>query len=207
MSVKETKLELLFPTTVMTATLDRNFTKKEIAGVKKNFKEPVNNIGNWVSKDNYILNQPEFSNLKEILTTLVNDYIKKVCNPINNITGYITQSWLTFTNKNEFHHKHDHINSFLSGCLYINADPNYDKIYFHKDGKVLIQMPSKEVTLLNAGSWWLPAYTGGIIIFPSTLTHNVEKVVTDKTRICLSFNVFIKGTLGNTLALTELKLV
>jgi hypothetical protein len=42
-------------------------------------------------------------------------------------------------------------------------------------------------------------------MFPSSLTHGVENVVADDTRVSLAFNSFIKGTFGDKESLTELK--
>jgi Rps23 Pro-64 3,4-dihydroxylase Tpa1-like proline 4-hydroxylase len=46
---------------------------------------------------------------------------------------------------------------------------------------------------------------GDIVLFPSTLTHEVENVIADDTRVSLAFNSFIKGTFGDKGSLTELK--
>ena len=46
--------------------------------------------------------------------------------------------------------------------------------------------------------------TGNIFLFPSSLTHMVETKQGENTRISLSFNVFVKGTIGNNKNLTEL---
>jgi hypothetical protein len=45
---------------------------------------------------------------------------------------YITQSWANYTKKNQYHHTHEHPNSFISGVLYINANEAHDKITMHK---------------------------------------------------------------------------
>jgi hypothetical protein len=58
---------------------------------------------------------------------------------------------------------------------------------------------------MNSDSWWFNVKTGGIVMFPSSLTHHVESVVADNVRVSLAFNSFIKGTFGNSQALTELK--
>ena len=43
-------------------------------------------------------------------------------------------------------------------------------------------------------------------MFPSHMTHLVEKKHGKNTRVSLSFNVFLKGDLGNKDNLTQLKL-
>jgi hypothetical protein len=42
--------------------------------------------------------------------------------PKNNIELYITQSWLNYTEENQYHHRHEHPNSVVSGVLYFDSD-------------------------------------------------------------------------------------
>jgi uncharacterized protein (TIGR02466 family) len=204
--MKEPSIELLFPTTVMFSDLDRDFTKEEISFVEKHSKEIKKNYGNMVSINSYILDEPEFANLKKEITEFVNVYLKKVYKPSYPAEAYITQSWLSFTKKGEYHHKHEHSNSFISGTLYINADGDQDKIYFHKNSYPRLSFYSTEFDKHNAESWWFPVYTGRICAFPSNLAHDVQEVVTEETRICLAFNTFIKGIFGSKENFTELKI-
>ena len=75
--------ELLFPTPVMFTEMDREFTKDELNFVDKHSKDDMTNrnVGNVTSNNNYILEEPEFSNLKLIVTEAINEYIKKVYKP------------------------------------------------------------------------------------------------------------------------------
>ena len=199
--------ELLFPTPVMFTEMDREFTKDELNFVDKHSKDDMTNrnVGNVTSNNNYILEEPEFSNLKLIVTEAINEYIKKVYKPKYEAEAYITQSWLNYTKKGEFHHKHEHPNSFISGVLYINTDSTKDKITFHRSGYKQLQLATDQFDVYNSDSWWFNVKTGGIVIFPSNLTHHVEDVIADETRISLAFNTFIKGTLGDNKSLTEFK--
>ena len=45
-----------------------------------------------------------------------------------------------------------------------------------------------------------------LILFPSTISHSVNPNNSDKERVSLSFNTFIKGYVGTKKRLTELKL-
>ena len=58
--------------------------------------------------------------------------------------------------------------------------------------------------MMNSDSWWFNVKSGKIIIFPSSLTHHVDNVIADDTRISIAFNSFIKGILGDNKSLTEL---
>ena len=205
--MKEPNFELLFPTPVMFSEIDRPFTQEELDYVNSHGKEGMTNrnVGNVTSNNNYILEEPELAGLKEVVTKAINEYIKRVYKPKYEAEAYVTQSWLNYTAKGEFHHKHEHPNSFISGVLYIHTDQTKDKITFHRSGYKQLQLATDNFDIYNSDSWWFNVKTGGIVIFPSSLTHHVEDVTADETRISLAFNTFIKGTLGDNRSLTEFK--
>jgi uncharacterized protein (TIGR02466 family) len=200
----EALIHSIFPTPIYISKLNRKFTKQELLFIDKNKLNCNKNEGNITSNNNYILNEKEFKNLKQELDLRVKDYFDKIISPANNITPYITQSWLNYTEKNQYHHKHAHPNSLVSGVFYINCDDKFDKIKFFNDTYKTIKPEVKEWNIWNSESWWFSVKTGDIILFPSLLTHMVESKQGTNTRISLAFNVFIKGTVGNNKNLTEL---
>ena len=200
----EANINGIFPTPIYISKLNRELTNKELSFIDKTKLDVYKNEGNTTSNDNYILNHKAFKNLKEGLDLIVKDYFNKVISPSNNITPYITQSWLNYTEKNQYHHKHSHANSLISGVFYINCHEEHDKIKFFNDKYNTIKLEVKDWNMWNSESWWFPVKTGDIILFPSSLTHMVETKQGTNTRISLAFNVFIKGTVGNNKNLTEL---
>ena len=197
----------LFPTPIYKSKLDRKLTKKELNFINKSKLDVNQNEGNITSKDNYILNNKIFKNLKKEMELRIKDYFDNIIDPKNDILFYITQSWLNYTDKNQFHHKHRHPNSLVSGVFYINCDEKFDKITFYKkDSYQTIEMESKKWNLWNSRSWFLPVKTNDIVLFPSSTEHMVETKEGNNTRISLAFNVFIKGIIGNNKLLTELYL-
>jgi hypothetical protein len=201
---KNITLELLFPTPIMFGEMERDFTKSELNFVEDHSSKTYQNQGNTTSLNNYILEEPELKELKEFCLNYINGYIKEVYRPKYNVKPYITQSWLNWTKPGEYHHTHEHPNSFISGVLYINAKKDEDKIKFHKSGYQQLYLETDDFTLLNSKTWWFNVKTGNIVLFPSSLTHNVESVTSDETRISLAFNTFLKGTIGDNRNLTEL---
>ena len=109
----------IFPTPIYFSNLERNFTKKEILFTEQTKNKVRDNDGNVTSIDNYILNNKCFSQLKKDLTLKVNDYFNKIICPLEEVKPYITQSWLNYTKKNDYHHSHEHPNSFVSGVFYL----------------------------------------------------------------------------------------
>jgi len=200
----EATINGIFPTPIYISKVDRKLTSLELKFVDKSKKDFYKNDGNITSNNNYILNEKPFTNIKKELDLRVQDYFDKVISPANNITPYITQSWLNYTETNQYHHKHAHPNSLVSGVFYINCHEEHDKIKFFNDNYQTIKLQIKDYNIWNSESWWFPVKTGDVILFPSSLTHMVETKQGDNTRISLAFNVFIKGTVGNNKSLTEL---
>ncbi len=200
----EANINGIFPTPIYISKVERKLTPLELKFVDKNKKDFYKNDGNITSNNNYILNEKPFANIKKELDLRVQDYFDKVISPANNITPYITQSWLNYTETNQYHHKHAHPNSLVSGVFYINCHEEYDKIKFFNDNYKTIKLEIKDWNLYNSESWWFSVKTGDVILFPSSLTHMVETKQGDNTRISLAFNVFIKGIVGNNKNLTEL---
>jgi len=196
----------LFPEPVYFSELSRALTKEELKTINKYKKKTYKNAGNITSKDNYVLENKALKNLKKDLDKNVLDYFDKVICTHKPIIPYITQSWINYTETNQFHHRHSHSNSYVSGVFYIAANKEVDKIIFHKKGIPQIQLEVIKFNVFNCSSWWYPVKTGDIILFPSSLEHGVDKKKGTHTRISLSFNVFMKGKIGNNLKLTELVL-
>jgi uncharacterized protein (TIGR02466 family) len=200
----EANINGIFPTPIYISKLNRELTNKELSFIDKTKSDCNKNEGNITSNDNYILNNKEFKTLKIDLDLRIKDYFEKVISSTESITPYITQSWLNYTETNQYHHKHEHPNSLVSGVFYINCDEKFDKIKFFNNKYKPIKLEVKDWNLWNSESWWFSVKTGDVILFPSSLTHMVETKEGTNTRISLAFNVFIKGKVGNNNNLTEL---
>ena len=201
----EVKVTGIFPVPIYQTILNR-----EISTEEKNFfnkLERTKNSYNYNSKNNYVLDEEPLSTLKEELFLRVEDYFQKIITPKTNVLPYITQSWVNWTKKGEEHHKHAHSNSLFSGVFYIDADEEYDSIkFFKRHTYESLSIEPYEYHLFNSESWTFKVKTGDIILFPSSLGHLVESKIGDNLRTSLSFNTFIKGTIGVDVELTELKL-
>ena len=199
-------IQNIFPTPIYTIKMDRGFTKQELEFVKQQKKHCTNNQGNINTKDNYILNRKQFKNIKKFLDKHCRNYLETIICPKNNIELYITQSWLNYTEENQYHHRHEHPNSVISGVLYFDSDVKNDKILFSKPGyqQIKPEIDDTKWNLWNSGTWFFPVETGNLFMFPSLTTHQVETKKGNNTRISLAFNTFYKGTVGSDTSLTEL---
>ena len=205
--MREPSIQQLFPTPVYITELDRKFTVKENKLVDKMQKKLFKNKGNNRSQNYNVLDEKVFSPLKKELNGFIKDYFDRVICPKDKITPYITQSWLNYTNKNEYHHTHNHPNSLVSGIIYMNADIATDSIKFYRHRQDAIVIPSpNNYNSFNADFWWFVVKTGQIMLFPSSLHHSVAAKQGNNIRVSLSFNVFIKGTIGSSDNLNSLTL-
>ena len=194
----------LFPTPVAEFKMGRDLFEVERKYLLNLETRP--NQGNTTSVDNNVLKKPELHSLTEFLNSALQEYFNIVCAPKDDANLCITQSWVNYTKPGQFHHKHAHPNSFISGVFYIQAAKETDKLHFFNDSFQQIKITAKDFNLYNSDSWWLAAATGTLYLFPSSLTHMVEPVKGEDTRISLSFNTFPKGIIGDEIELTNLKL-
>ena len=202
----EPVINSIFPIPIYTTSMERGFTKQELQFVNEQKKHCTNNTGNINTKDNYILNRKEFKNIKKFLDKHCKEYLDTVICPKNNIELYITQSWLNYTEADQYHHQHAHPNSVVSGVFYFDSDIEKDKILFTKGGyqQIRPQTDKEKFNLWNSETWFFPVETGQLIMFPSSTTHQVETKKGNNTRISLAFNTFYKGSVGSNSQLTEL---
>lgn len=196
-------LHSIFPTPVAKFTLGRDFTNDEQAFVAT---QPTHkNMGNTTSNDRYVLRHDTFANLMSFVQASVDEYVKAIYAPKEDVSLRVTQSWLNYTKPGEYHHKHSHPNSFISGVLYMKAAKERDRIYFYRSGYEQIKLTTDNWNLYNSESWWFEVATGELMLFPSNLTHMVETVQGDD-RISLAFNTFPVGLVGSEETLTALHL-
>ena len=196
----------LFPVAVGMSSLERDFTKREMATFDKIMETTHNNEGNITADDNYVLNRPSLKKIKDTILEKMNQYIDTNYPPENeDLKFVITQSWINISKPGQWHHPHGHPNSLFSGCLYLNAVPDVDKIFFIKDEPYQrIEYPFKGWNTFNSKEWWIPVETGSIVIFPSYLRHRVAPNQSEHNRVSLSFNTFAIGKLGRDENLTGL---
>lgn len=193
----------LFPTAVGMFDLGRDLTEEE-----KNIllnQEMTPNMGNTTSKYRFILREKKLKDLREFIQKSINTYFEEIVSPVKDASLYITQSWVNYSEPGQWHHAHEHPNSFLSGVFYVQSDNQKDKIFFEKNHYEQIQFPTERYNTYNSKTWWLEATQGRLIIFPSSLRHSVNVVEAQKTRVSLSFNTFAKGLIGSEESLTALE--
>lgn len=193
----------IFPEPVGKLALGRKFTREEIDFV--NLQPTYSNVGNSTSNRSDVLADPIMSSIRRFTEESLDRYFKEVYSPRDPVSLRITQSWLNYSQPGQYHHRHSHSNSFISGVLYVKAAKDRDKIYFYKKPSGKLSIPTKNNNLFNSTLWWVEVETGDLLLFPSDLEHSVANVEVEN-RISLSFNTFPVGSIGEEKELTRLDL-
>jgi len=205
----KTNIDGLFCTPIYRSSIGRAYTNSELKVFKDCQKETRKNVGNSNTLNTYTLNNKKLMPLKQRIMEHINVYFDQVYASKTDVIPYITQSWINYTDENQFHHKHSHPNSLVSGVLYLDADIDLDSIVFYRPNQyqtITIYTKDDCYNVFNSSLWTYAVKTGDIVLFPSSVEHSVKTKKGKRTRMSLAFNVFVKGTMGSTQGLSELKL-
>tara|TARA_B110001454_G_scaffold36003_1_gene35470 strand:+ start:170 stop:775 length:606 start_codon:yes stop_codon:yes gene_type:complete len=110
----------------------------------------------------------------------------------------ITDMWGTVLKENETHPPHTHSNNFLSGVFYLDADDTMPGIIFQDPRPAADVFVPRKKTKTNENSNLLSyaSKNNRLIIFPSWLLHWVPINKSKRDRISISFNIQVKGQVG-----------
>ena len=189
----------VFPCPVYITKRDSNLSPREEKEIGKIIKEGMGgNMGNSSTTNGFIFDD-KLKEIKQFCEQQLKIYVKEVINPKGESNFYITQSWLNITKPGEWHHEHFHANSIISGVFYISTGEGDNITFTDPNQKIkdLLKLEHKEFNIWNSTRWFFSVNNNELILFPSWLHHQVdtnEKATTD--RISLSFNTFVRGTLG-----------
>lgn len=171
----------------------------------------INRGGNYSSTETNILDLDSYSEIKKRILSGLHEYVNDVLHIDSRHEFYITQSWLNVNPPGSTHHKHNHSNSIISGVYYIDTSEDDSIVFSSHHHTTVTNNPSLQFdvtayTPANSSSWSVPTKTNSILYFPSVLLHEVNPNTSNKNRISLAFNCFVKGSFGKTNTLNELKL-
>jgi uncharacterized protein (TIGR02466 family) len=199
----------LFPTSISKGRIDNISVAEELLKQSYDLKP---NSGNLSSKLTYILDDPRFLVLKEELETRLNYHLQAIYAPCTrnaSLSLYITQSWLNVTESSEYHHRHKHVNSVFSGVLYLDVITSDSITFFRGVNDLTIDFDREEYTINNSDRWTISGFKrGDLIVFPSTLEHEVPSLDRDSStpRVSIAFNSYFIGEIGNADHYTRLSL-
>jgi hypothetical protein len=107
----------------------------------------------------------------------------------------ISQSWLNRSDVGELHHRHHHPLSILSGILYL-TEPSTTRFLLPSIYALpRVLAPDKSTGQVEVAHDF-QGRTGLLVIFPSTLKHEVGPNLEPHARLTLSVNSWFKGPIG-----------
>jgi uncharacterized protein (TIGR02466 family) len=156
----------------------------------------------YYTKDKHILDKQLYNNLKNKINDHLNFFLKQQLFTTNDLTFYITTSWINIHKKEDWAQTHSHENSIISGVYYIETTEISGDIIFYVDTCRKLFSPVININFnqrndLNTDEWIIKPKSGSLILFPSYLSHGVKKNMSENDRISLAFNVFVKGKLSD----------
>ena len=168
-----------------------------------------NNNNNSSSTDGYVLEWPELFHLKRYIERNLYHYAHHVLGIKEEYNFYITQSWFNLNKNGTGHHNHMHTNSIFSGIFFVDGDDNCPVNFYDKNEPLFglpLKFSFKEYSIINSSTYSLGNNKNTLVIFPSTLKHDVGVNESNVDRISLSFNTFVSGTVGEDANRTKLVL-
>ena len=193
----------VFPTPVLTFTDEKGINLPEMDYI--NNLDYIDNFANQTTVHTAVLQNKKLKRLEAWIYKALERYVQEVYAPEEDVDLKITQSWCNKSLPGQSHHAHCHHNSLVSGVYYVQTTDE-DKITFLNRDFSQLRIETNSFNSFNSLSWWVPAEQGTLVLFPSTLQHQVEEVVGTQARISLSFNTFPSGLLGNKRSLTQLEI-
>ncbi len=187
----------LFAYPVMVCARTWDFSEAErayIAGL-----EMVENVGNRMSRNDRVLDGSELSDLMRFIDEQLYIYKKNLLHIKDENEIYVTQSWANQTAPGQFHPKHKHPNSVISGVMFIdeNTDRSLPAIRFHRTTEMLpLEFGFDSLNEFNASCRLFESVQGQLMLFPSLLEHDVEMNRSGTVRTSLSFNTWVRGPVG-----------
>jgi len=210
----------IFPTPIYVTKRETELTSFEIADIKElgenKEKENYKNKNEILAEKNeekisetYIFDT-KLDSLKKFCEDHIDSYVNEVINPRNTeLDFYITQSWLNIVHPGESHEIHIHPNSIISGIFYVSTVEG-DAVQFYDinaNSKTIINIEPGESNFWNVSQQSLDITNNVLLLFPSWLGHGVKQNISKiSNRMSISFNVFVKGTIGEYYNLNALHL-
>ena len=186
------KAQLLFPTCIHIFEYE-NFEsiKNELVQhvYEEKDKDPkgriLSNRGGWQSRD-FVKDDKIFSLIEKIFCEL----------PIlNKEISFSLDCWFNINKKGSYNTKHVHPTSDFSGVFWLKAPMNCGNIVFespHNFSSFMEIQSYTEKFKNDSGctdGYFFNPIEGKMLIFPSSLEHEVQPNESDKDRISVSFNI------------------
>ena len=158
-----------------------------------------NKGGNYLTTRKDIMDDKPMEDFKHWCLLNVRAFAKQL-GASERTSFYITQSWMNRNPPHSYHHTHMHPNSIFSCIYYVEGDKCPTYFYRYDDrtsfGNFAFYENDKGSSAFTATKAGVMNEVGRLVIFPSSMVHDVDTNESDKDRVTISFNTFIRGEMG-----------
>ena len=190
------KVVNIFPSSIHSLGIN-NFDEYKDRLIKETYQErdedpigrKISNYGGWQS------NQINIQECKsETLKKVIIDSLSEVRSIFKNVS-IIIEGWKNINAPGNFNVKHDHPKSNLSGVLWIKTPKNSGNLVFtspqlfNKFQELNYYTDEFKYDTKSYMTYYFPPTEGRILLFPSSLEHEVEENKSNEDRISYSFNI------------------
>jgi uncharacterized protein (TIGR02466 family) len=204
------KIFELFPTPFFISKIevDSQQLKSKINAISDN-SELISHDGYEHPYSDQLFQRSEFLELRNTIQKYVDYFLREVM-LCRYDESYFSCSWYNINKPNSTHHRHYHPNSIISGVLFVCVPPNSGQLVFISPNINRDVVPDKKINVpqnkFSSATFCPVQEAGTLVLFPSFVEHQVSKNESDENRYTISFNVFVKGHLGNSRELTYCRL-
>lgn len=180
------RIHRICPLTVLETQVPDFVIKEVLEGLKKHQVEEDLTETAWgdflfttTGRFKCIINSLNFLNLKTLLQENVSRYISFYKN-LKKRTYYLRESWVNYNYKYSFQNTHTHGLAGISGVLYLQTTGTGE------DGDIYFPCSVEHRDIYE--SYLIRPQVGKLLVFHSSLSHQVAYNRINTTRISLSFN-------------------
>lgn len=156
-----------------------------------------------ITVDRNVLLREDLKDLKDKIEEHCKLYIKNLLSISDRTNFYIQNSWVNIHAPCDWAQSHRHMNSLISGCLYLKIPKNSGKIRFIKNNgninlfSTATTFDYDQINHITAEFWNIEPTDGMILLFPSHLFHEVDVNNSEENRYSLAFNLYARGSFGH----------
>lgn len=163
-----------------------------------------NKSGNQTSSNAAVLALPALARFAEHVARELDHFAHEVLGIDRCSTFHVTQSWVNRNPPGSMHHSHKHPNSIISGVYFIDGPEC--PLVFQRDTDLFagFSFRFRDDVRGYSSRWRIQNQPGRLVLFPSSLRHEVGRNTGADHRLTLSFNTFVTGDLGHGPRLTAL---
>lgn len=157
----------------------------------------VDTDNGYISSNKFVLN--DLPELKEEITINILNFLHNHISIERNKWFVINESWIVKHNPNDYAHLHSHAGSIFTGVYYLMTPKKCGDLILQKNCMMNNHISSSyglkytKINVINCEGHSIKADEGRLVIFPSTVYHNVEKNKSNKDRYCIAFDVIMKN--------------